>query len=142
MHIVETVVRLFLLLAILELVRRGKLRQRYSLLFLLIGMLLLLLPLLEIILENVPATVLGIKIGPSFLVSTAFVALFVVQVAQAVIISSLSIQTRDLAQKVAELEWQLDQLREHVRSVAEELAEGTSVPDSIVQDFLLIGEID
>ena len=122
LRILGILVRIFLVLAILELVRRGKLRERYSLLLLLIGSILLCLPLFGRALARA-ANSLGIRFAPSLLVSVTFVVTFVVQIVQAVIISSLSLNTRDLAQKVAELEWRIGQLHRYARMLEEEQQE-------------------
>jgi hypothetical protein len=112
-------VSLLLLVTILELVRRGRLREEYSLLLLLISSVILCLG----IWGGVPAGVasfLGVTQEHTLLVGVTFVVTFIVQIVQGVIISSLSLHSRDLAQKVAELEWELAQVRNHARMVENE----------------------
>jgi len=123
------VIRGVLFLSLLELVRRGRLREKYSLLLLLIGGILLLLSIFDELLVAA-ADFLQIRIPPSFLVSLAFVVTFAVQIAQAVIISTLSLNTRDLAQKVAEQDWQIRQLRDCARILIEREGESKFVGET------------
>ena len=118
-------VSLLLLATILELVRRGRLREEYSLLLLLISSVILCLG----IWDGVPAEVasfLGVTQGHTLLVGVTFLITFIVQIVQGVIISSLSLHSRDLAQKVAELEWELAQLRNYARTLENGHAEETT----------------
>lgn len=102
------------MIAILELVRRGKLRERYSLLFLLVSSSIFILAIFGKVLAGT-ANSLEVSYRTSLLVGVAFIVTFSIQIAQGVIISSLSLHCRDLAQKVAELEWQICQLRHCAR---------------------------
>ncbi len=108
-----------LFVAILELVRRGKLREEYSLLLLLISGIIFFLGVFGEVLVGV-ADFLGVNYGSSLLAGVALVVIFAVQIAQGVIISSLSLHSRDLAQEVAELEWQICQLRDYIRMLEEQ----------------------
>jgi uncharacterized membrane protein (DUF106 family) len=112
-------VSLSLLATILELVRRGKLREEYSLLLLLISIIIFFLAIFSEVLGNT-ADFLDVAYDPSLLVGGAFVVTFVVQITQGVIISSLSLRSRDLAQKVAELEWQIGQLHNYATILEEQ----------------------
>jgi uncharacterized membrane protein (DUF106 family) len=112
-------VSLLLLATILELVRRGKLREEYSLLLLLISIIIFFLAIFSEVLGNT-ADFLDVAYDPSLLVGGAFVVTFVVQITQGVIISSLSLRSRDLAQKVAELEWQIGQLHNYATILEEQ----------------------
>ena len=103
----------------MELVRRGKLREEYSLLLLLISSIVLFLSISSEALDRT-ADLLGISYKPTLFVSMAFLVVFAVQIAQGVIVSSLSLRSRDLAQKVAELEWYLCQLRNHAQVLEEQ----------------------
>lgn len=125
LRILVVSVSLLLLATILELVRRGRLREEYSLLLLLISGVILCLG----IWGGVPAEVasfLGVTHGHTLFVGATFVVTFIVQIVQGVIISSLSLHSRDLAQKVAELEWELAQVRNHARMLENEQGEETA----------------
>jgi hypothetical protein len=111
---------LFLLTITLELVRRGRLRERYSLLLLMGPGSALVLAIFAGTLSKIALT-LGIGYGPSLAFSAATVGLFAIQVAQGVIVSSLSVRNRDLAQKVAELEWHISQLCQRAHETEESL---------------------
>ncbi len=105
-------------MTILELVRRGKLREEYSLIFLALAGGFLLLGVFAGTLQDV-AEVIGIEYGPSLAFGVSIVMIVLVLVAQGVIVSSLSLRNRDLAQKVAELEWQVAQLRRRAMELEE-----------------------
>ena len=106
---------LTLLLLILELVRRGKLAERYSLLWIATGGVLLLLSLWRGLLDRFAATV-GIFYPPSalFLVGMIFILLLILHFS--VIVSRLSRKNRSLAQRVALLD---EQIREMERKKAD-----------------------
>jgi cytochrome c oxidase assembly factor CtaG len=132
-------VSLLLLVIILELVRRGKLREEYSLLLLLISSLILFLAIFRNVLVKA-AELLGVDYTPSLLVGVAFFVTFAVQIAQGVIISSLSLKSRDLVQKVAQLEWQIRQLRNQARTIEEQQKEETDSWVTAVREMMMSTE--
>jgi hypothetical protein len=107
-QVVSVAGSLFLLLLILELVRRGKLAERYSLLWITTGAVLLLLSIWRGGLHLV-AKALGIYYPPSalFLIGWIFVLLLILHFS--VIVSRLSRRTRELAQTVALLTQTLEE---------------------------------
>ena len=94
---------------IIELVRRRKLGEAYSLLWLLTGITLVLLSLLRELLD-VLARLVGIFYPPTalFVVGFGFVLLILLQFS--VLASRLSDQNRSLIQRLAILDWRLRQL--------------------------------
>ncbi|NNE10141.1 MAG: DUF2304 domain-containing protein [Gemmatimonadetes bacterium] len=98
-----------LLAMILELIRRGKLAEEYSLLWIATGAVLLLLSLWRGLLDLFAAAV-GIFYPPSglFLVGFIFVLLLILHFS--VIVSRLSRQNRELAQDVALLREKLERM--------------------------------
>jgi hypothetical protein len=102
---------LCLLGLVLELVRRRKLEERYSLLWLLTSIVLLILSLWRDFLD-ILAGLVGIFYPPTalFLVGFGFVLLILLQFS--IVVSRLSIENKGLAQKLAIMEWRLRQLEE------------------------------
>ena len=131
-------VSFLLLVVILELVRRGKLREEYSLLLLLISSIIFFLAIFVGVLGRI-ADLLGVAYNPSLIFSVAFFVVLAVQVAQGVIISSLSLHSRDLAQKVAKLEWQIRQLRNH-NTLEEQQSRETAAWVTTVREMLTSAE--
>ncbi len=95
-----------LLVIVLELVRRRSLLERYALLWLLSGLVLLGLAIWKAVLENL-ATAIGIFYPPSalFVIAFGFILLLLLHFTTAV--SRLSDQSKLLAQRVALLEARL-----------------------------------
>ena len=102
------IVSFLLLLAVLELVRRRRLRERYALLWLLTAVVMLGLSIWRGALETVSGWI-GIYYPPSmlFLVATLFVLLVLLH--YSTVISRLSDQNTILAQRLALLEARLEQ---------------------------------
>ncbi len=96
---------------VLELVRRKKLAEGYSLLWLLTSIVLLILSLWRELLD-VLAGLVGIFYPPAalFVVGFGFVLLILLQFS--VVVSSLSAENRGLSQKLAIMDWRLRQLED------------------------------
>ena len=95
-----------LLLVVVELIRQGRLKERYSLLWLLSGCVLLLLSSSRIILEYVSHAI-GIFYPPSFLFLIAFFFLLIITLHFSVVISGLSDKSKRMAQELALLRQEL-----------------------------------
>ena len=85
---------------VVELVRRGRLKERYSLLWLFSGGVLLVLSLSRGVLEYL-ARQLGIFYPPSFLFLLAFAFLLLITLHFSVVLSGLSEKNKRLAQELA-----------------------------------------
>ena len=96
---------------VLELVRRRKLAEGYSLLWLLTSIVLLILSLWRELLD-VLAGLVGIFYPPAalFVVGFGFVLLILLQFS--VVVSRLSAENRGLSQKLAIMDWRLRQLED------------------------------
>jgi hypothetical protein len=94
-------------LAVIDLIRRGKLKERYSLLWLCASAVLLLFSLSRRLLEFVSHLV-GIFYPPSFLFLLAFLFILVIALHFSAVISGLSDQNKRLAQELALLKGELD----------------------------------
>ena len=91
---------LLVLIVVIELIRRGKLKERYSLLWLAAGVTLLVLSSSRSLLEYISHLV-GIYYAPSFLFLMAFLFLLLITLHFSVVISGLSEKNKRLAQEIA-----------------------------------------
>ncbi len=98
-----------ILLVVVELIRRGKLKERYSLLWLLAGGVLLVLSLSRELLEF-SSRLVGIYYPPSFLFLLAFFFLLLITLHFSVVISGLSDKNKKLAQELALLRQEMQSL--------------------------------
>lgn len=99
-----------LLFVVFELIRRDRLKERYSLLWLLAGVVLLLLSSSRNALEFISRHV-GIFYPPSFLFLIAFLFLLLITLHFSVVISGLSEKSKKLAQELALLRQELHTIR-------------------------------
>jgi len=97
------------LLLVVELIRRGRLKERYSLLWLFAGGVLLVLSSSRNILEYISNRV-GIYYPPSFLFLLAFLFLLLITLHFSVTISGLSEKNKRLAQELALLRQEMREL--------------------------------
>ena len=111
--IIAALASLLLLFVIFELIRSRRLRERYALLWLLTGAVMLLLSLWRTGLNRI-AGVVGIHYAPSALFVFGSVFILVVLLHYSTVISKLSDQNTILAQRLALLE---QQLREQERAL-------------------------
>ncbi len=88
------------LFLVIELIRRGRLKERYSLLWLLASAVLLVLSSSRGILEYI-SSMMGIFYPPSFLFLLAFLFLLLITLHFSVTISGLSEKNKRLAQELA-----------------------------------------
>jgi hypothetical protein len=102
-----------LLLVVLELVRRRRLKEEYSLLWLLTAVVLLALSLWSSSLDLI-AKIVGIFYPPTalFVVGFGFVLLLLLYFST--IISKLSGENNNLTQQIAILDWRVQQLEEQI----------------------------
>lgn len=85
---------------VIELIRRGRLKERYSLLWLCASVLLLILSLSRGVLEYL-SHVMGIYYPPSLLFLFAFLFLLLITLHFSVVLSGLSEKNKKLAQELA-----------------------------------------
>ena len=93
---------------ILELVRRGRLREDHALLWLLTGLALLAFSLFEGALRFL-ADLIGVVYAPSILFGIGMMFAVVILLFQGITISRLQTQNKELAQDVALLTWEVRQ---------------------------------
>ena len=98
------------LFLVLELIRRGRLKERYSLLWLFSGVVMLVLSLSRGLLEYIALQV-GIFYPPSLLFLVAFIFLLLITLHFSAVISGLSEKNKMLAQEIALLRQSLDEVK-------------------------------
>lgn len=104
---------LFLLGIIVELVRRRKLAEGYSLLWLLTGVVLLVLAMWRELLHTFSAMV-GVFYPPAALFLVGFIFFLLILLQFSVIISQMSQKNKRLAQQISLLQWQIEQIEVQV----------------------------
>jgi hypothetical protein len=103
------------LITVVELIRRGWLKEQYSLLWLFAGGILLLFSVSRDLLEYA-SRIVGIYYPPSFLFLLAFLFLLLISLHFSVVISGLSEKNKKLAQEIALLR---QEMREATRRAPE-----------------------
>jgi hypothetical protein len=98
------------LVVIIELIRRGRLKEKYSLLWLFAGTVLLIFSSSRYLLEYASSLV-GIYYPPSFLFLLAFLFLLLITLHFSSVISGLSEKNKHLAQEVALLRQEMQEGR-------------------------------
>ena len=96
------------LLLVIELIRRGRLKEKYSLLWLIAGSVMLLFSVSRGLLEFFSRLV-GIYYAPSFLFLLAIFFLFLIALHFSVVVSGLSEKNKRLAQEIALLKQELQE---------------------------------
>lgn len=109
LQIVSIIVSAGLFLFVFELVRRRRLMERYALLWLFAATVLLGLSVWSNLLNEVSQAV-GVRYGPSALFAVALGFVVVLMLHFSLVISRLTDQNKVLAQRVAMLQAQVDQL--------------------------------
>ena len=107
--ILASAASIILLLAVLELVRRRRLREKYALLWILTAIVLLILSLWRGLVDSV-AIALGISYGPLITIAVGALFVLVVLLHYSTVISALTDRSAVLAQQVAMLEERLRRL--------------------------------
>jgi len=100
---------LLLLITIVELIRRGMLKERYALLWLFSSVVILILSIWRKLLDRV-AVWLGIVYPPSLLFLVAFLFLLLIILHFSVVVSNLSERNKVLAQDLALIRAKFDEM--------------------------------
>ena len=107
--ILATVASVVLLIAVLELVRRRRLREKYALLWILTAIVLLVLSVWRGAVSSI-ASALGVSYGPTVLFAVGALFVLVVLLHYSTVISALTDRTVSLAQRIAILEQRLGEI--------------------------------
>jgi hypothetical protein len=110
LSVVAAIAAVALILVVLELIRSRRLQERYALLWLLTGAVIFVLSVWRGLLGLV-AEAIGVHYPPSALFAVGAVFILIVLLHYSTVISKLSDQTKVLAQKLALLEAELEELR-------------------------------
>ncbi len=110
LKIMSIVVTALMVFTVIELIRRGRLKERYSLLWLASGTVLLVLSSSRALLEFISHK-LGIFYPPSFLFLVGFLFLLVITLHFSVVISGLSEKNKRLAQEMALLRQEFEEFK-------------------------------
>ncbi len=113
-NLLAAIPALVLLVAVLELVRRRRLREKYALLWILTAVVLLVLSLWRGIADSIAITI-GIAYGPAVIFAIAGFFFIVVLLHYSTVISALTDRTTVLAQQLALVEQRLRKLEEERR---------------------------
>jgi hypothetical protein len=108
-QVFSTIGALFLLAVVFELIRRRKLKERYSLLWLLTGFVVLAFALKRNLIDILGRT-LGIAYSPAALLLVVTLFFILILLHFSTVISELSDRNRKLAQRLAILEWRMRNL--------------------------------
>lgn len=103
--IIALISAVVVLVIIIELVRRRKLKEEYSLLWLLTGVALIVMTLSRRLLDATAAAI-GIAYGPTVLFVMAFGFMFVILLHFSTVLSRLSDENKKLAQQIAILQYE------------------------------------
>ena len=109
--ILASAASIVLLLAVLELVRRRRLREKYALLWILTAIVLLILSLWRGLVDSI-AIALGISYGPLITIGVGALFVLIVLLHYSTVISALTDRSAVLAQQVAMLEERLRRLED------------------------------
>ena len=107
--IAATAAALLLLIAVLELVRRRRLREKYALLWILTAIVLIVLSAWRGAVNQIAVT-LGVSYGPAVIFAVGALFVLVVLLHYSTVISALTDRSVVLAQKIEILEQRLEQL--------------------------------
>ncbi len=98
-QIIAITFSLSILIAVIDLIRRGKLKEQYALLWLASGFILLILSLWRDLLHKI-SNLAGVAYPPALLFFLAFLFLLVIVLHFSVVISDLSEKNKRLAQEI------------------------------------------
>ena len=100
---------LFVFFSILNNIRKGRLREEYSLIWLFCAAVIFIMAVFRGSLRFI-ADILQISYAPSLVFMVGLALVVAIQLFQTVAISKLTLQNRDLAQRMAFLEWHIRQM--------------------------------
>jgi len=114
-RLMAIVVSCVMLMIVVDLIRREKLRARYSLFWLLVGFIFLIFSLWTDLL-NLMARIIGIYSLPNALFFIGFVGTVVILLHFSVIISTLSVENKKLIEKLSILSWRVEELEKDTKA--------------------------
>jgi len=97
---VAIIISLIILVVVVDLIRRGMLKEQYALLWIASAIVLMILSVWRGLLDII-ASILGVAYPPSFLFLVAFLFLLLIVLYFSVVISNISEKNKKLSQEVA-----------------------------------------
>jgi len=97
---VAIIISLIILVVVVDLIRRGMLKEQYALLWIASAIVLMMLSVWRGLLDII-ASILGVAYPPSFLFLVAFLFLLLIVLHFSVVISNISEKNKKLSQEVA-----------------------------------------
>ncbi|HAG51096.1 MAG: hypothetical protein A2X87_04765 [Deltaproteobacteria bacterium GWC2_42_51] len=97
---VAIIISLIILVVVVDLIRRGMLKEQYALLWIASAIVLMMLSVWRGLLDII-ASILGVAYPPSFLFLVAFLFLLLIVLYFSVVISNISEKNKKLSQEVA-----------------------------------------
>ena len=97
---VAIIISLIILVVVVDLIRRGMLKEQYALLWIASAIVLMILSVWRGLLDII-ASILGVAYPPSFLFLVAFLFLLLIVLHFSVVISNISEKNKKLSQEVA-----------------------------------------
>ncbi len=110
-QVIAVVGSLALLVIILEAIRKRRLREQYSLIWLVMAAAILLLALWRDLLHQL-SSLMGIYYPPSALLSIGIGFVVLILISFSIVVSELSTKVTGLTQRLALMEWEIKALRE------------------------------
>lgn len=110
-QIIAIIASFVFLFLIIELIRKKKIKEQYSLLWLFFAVIFVLISIFKEILESL-AHILGIAYTPAAFLLVLIAAVILILIQYSIVISSLSEKNKNLIQEVGLLKMQLDELKE------------------------------
>lgn len=118
-QIAAVIISAFFLLAVIELIRRNRLKEKYSILWLFSALFLLVFASWRRLLHWT-AWVLQVKYPPSLIFVAAFLFLLLIVFHYSTVISKETERSRTMAQKIGLLEHKIEELQEEIGEREEE----------------------
>jgi len=106
----------FLLLFIFELIRKNKLKERYSLLWLFFGIIFLFLSLYRDGLE-IMSNIIGVDYPPAALFLALIIAMFFILLHYSIVVSELSEKNTTVIQELGLLKFELKELKKQIKQM-------------------------
>jgi predicted AlkP superfamily phosphohydrolase/phosphomutase len=124
-RIIAIIFSIFLLLVIVQLIRKHKLREEYSLVWLAASLSILFLSVFGGLTKFL-ASLFAVSYAPTLILVSGLLFALVLLLSQSVALSTQSNRVRDLAQSIALLEWQLRQLAKGGQTISQPEPETSS----------------
>ncbi|MFQ5708459.1 MAG: DUF2304 domain-containing protein [bacterium] len=121
---------LVLLLFIIELIRKNKLKEGYSILWFAMGLSLLIISVWTDLLKNV-SYLIGVEYEPAMLFAVLVLGIIVLMIHFSVLVSGFDKQNKTLAQNTGLLYWEIKQLREELKSLQEAQSEASAAKEIV-----------